>query len=88
MTGLHCSGLWGNEHTHIAYALPVLELMPDLWIRAPCGHVGVADNPGLLVGAGAEDVDGGVLGVEDGVSKGAVLYEATTNPRTAAICGE
>jgi len=62
--------------------------MPDLWIRAPCGHVGVADRPGLLVGAGAEDVDGGVLGVEGGVTKGAAVYEATTNPRTAAICVE
>lgn len=47
-------------------------------------QVGDAAGAGIV----AEEVDGGVLGIEGGVSKGAALYEASTNPRTAAICVE
>jgi hypothetical protein len=38
-------------------------------------QVGDAAGAGVV----SEEVDGGVFGIEGGVSKGAVLYEATTN---------
>jgi hypothetical protein len=59
-------------------------------MRAPCTQVGLLLSvPDATAGwEGAKDVDCGVLGVEDGVPKGAALYAPTTNRCTAAICDE
>jgi len=44
--------------------------MPDLWIRAPCLHVGAAVPERSETGVGGKEGEGVVLGVELDVDKG------------------
>ena len=59
--------------------------MPDLWIRAPCLHVGAAVLEASTAGVGGDKGGGVVFVVVVGVDKGIAVYATPTSFAVDAI---